>query len=160
MSLLLPSGALNVITILSSNKYILDTIISKKNMYRYINVAKLIPELQGYADEGVIQLAAADIICTFSENNQKTIQALLERPEKVKITPPIAKQFAEVVKQYDGDDVPLHEFTKFFCSKPKMKYKSSVYNNLSSRFDFDISEKELDELTERLLTEYFEGGIV
>ncbi len=131
--------------------------ISSKTLYRYVNVAKLIPELQSYVDSEKILLAAADIISGFSVGNQEAILQYLERPDSRKITPVIAKQFAEIIKNYDGDDVPSHEFSNLFIPKPKPKYKSEIYNNLSSRFSFDKTEKELDELVERLLAEYFES---
>lgn len=134
--------------------------ISSKTLYRYVNVAKLIPELQNYVDCEKILLAAADIISGFSPDNQLSVLEYLERPDSRKITPAIAKQFAEIVKNYDGDAVPVHEFSSLFIPKPKPKYKSSIYNNLSSRFDFEHSEKELDELAERLLAEYFSSNIV
>ncbi len=38
-----------------------------------------------------------------------------------------------------------------------IEYKSNVYNRLSSKFAIDKSEQELDELAEKLLTEYFEN---
>lgn len=131
--------------------------ISSKTLYRYVNVAKLIPELQSYVDSEKILLAAADIISGFSVGNQEAVLQYLERPDSRKITPVIAKQFAEIIKNYDGDDVPSHEFSNLFIPKPKPKYKSEIYNNLSSRFSFDKTEKELDELVERLLAEYFES---
>lgn len=129
--------------------------VSPKTMYRYINVAKLIPTLQKYVDEEKIQLAAADIISKFSAINQKSIDNLIARPDCPKITPAIAKKFEEVIQNYGKDIVPFHEFTYIITPKPKEKYKSGIYNNLYSRFKMNKSEKELDELTERLLTEYF-----
>lgn len=131
--------------------------VSKKTMYRYISVASLNFHLQKYADEGKIQLAAAEIIAAFSEENQKAVLNFLSRPDSKKITPEIAKEFAQIVENYGGEEVPFHEFTKLLAPKPLKKYKSNVYNNLSSRFVIDKSEKELDELAERLLTEYFES---
>lgn len=131
--------------------------VSKKTMYRYISVASLNVHLQKYADEGKIQLAAAEIIAAFSEENQKTVLNFLSRPDSKKITPEIAKEFAQIIEDYGGEEVPFHEFTKLLAPKPLKKYKSNVYNNLSSRFAIDKSEKELDELAERLLTEYFES---
>ncbi len=131
--------------------------VSKKTMYRYISVASLNVHLQKYADEGKIQLAAVEIIAAFSEENQKAVLNFLSRPDSKKITPEIAKEFAQIVENYGGEDVPFHEFTKLLAPKPLKKYKSNVYNNLSSRFAIDKSEKELDELAEKLLTEYFES---
>lgn len=133
--------------------------ISAKTMYRYLNVARLIPELQDYADSEKILLAAADIISGFSADNQMSVFEYLERPDSRKITPFIAKQFAEIVKNYAGDKVPPHELSSLFIPKPKPKYKSSIYNNLSDRFLIDKSEKELDELAERLLAEYFSSKL-
>lgn len=128
----------------------------KKTLYRYLNVAKLIPQLQIFVDMEKIQLAAVEIIVKFSEGNQRAIHDYLARPDSRKITPVIAKQFAEIIESYNGEDVPVHEFSKLFIPKPKPKYKSSIYNSLSSRFNINKSEKELDELAERLLVEYFE----
>lgn len=131
--------------------------ISSKTLYRYVNVMKLIPELQKYVDSEKILLAAADIISGFSIGNQEAVAQYLERPDSRKITPVIAKKFAEIIDNYNGDDVPVHEFSNLFIPRPKPKYKSMVYNNLSSRFSFEKTEQELDELAERLLAEYFES---
>lgn len=131
--------------------------VSKKTMYRYMSVASLNVHLQKYADEGKIQLAAAEIIAAFSEENQKAVLNFLSRPDSKKITPEIAKEFAQIVEDYGGEDVPFHEFTKLLAPKPLKKYKSNVYNNIFSRFAIDKSEHELDELAEKLLTEYFES---
>lgn len=133
--------------------------ISSKTLYRYVNVARLIPELQNYVDCEKILLAAADIISGFSVDNQMSVFEYLERPDSRKITPIIAKQFAEIVKNYSGDKVPVHEFSSLFIPKPKPKYKSGIYNNLSERFSFDKTEQELDELAEKLLAEYFSGRL-
>ncbi|MCM1008306.1 MAG: ParB/RepB/Spo0J family partition protein [Ruminococcus flavefaciens] len=131
--------------------------VSKKTMYRYISVASLNVHLQKYADEGKIQLAAAEIIAAFSEENQKAVLNFLSRPDSKKITPEIAKEFAQIVENYGSEDVPFHEFTKLLAPKPLKKYRSNVYNNIFLRFAIDKSEQELDELAEKLLTEYFES---
>lgn len=131
--------------------------ISAKTMYRYINVVKLIPKLQTYADEEKILLAAADIISGFSIGNQESVAEYLERPDSRKITPVIAKQFAKIIDDYGGDDVPAHELANLFRPKPKPRFKNGVYNKLAERFSFENSEQELDELAERLLAEYFQG---
>lgn len=131
--------------------------ISAKTMYRYINVVKLIPKLQTYADEEKLLLAAADIISGFSIGNQESVAEYLERPDSRKITPVIAKQFAKIIDDYGGDDVPAHELANLFRPKPKPRFKNGVYNKLAERFSFESSEQELDELAERLLAEYFQG---
>lgn len=131
--------------------------ISAKTMYRYINVVKLIPKLQTYADEEKILLAAADIISGFSIGNQESVAEYLERPDSRKITPVIVKQFAKIIDDYGGDDVPAHELANLFRPKPKPRFKNGVYNKLAERFSFESSEQELDELAERLLAEYFQG---
>lgn len=131
--------------------------ISAKTMYRYINVVKLIPKLQTYADEEKILLDAADIISGFSIGNQESVAEYLERPDSRKITPVIAKQFAKIIDDYGGDDVPAHELANLFRPKPKPRFKNGVYNKLAERFSFENSEQELDELAERLLAEYFQG---
>lgn len=130
--------------------------VSKKTMYRYINVSVMLPELQHFVDDEKILLAAAEIISGFSESNQRTVQQYLERPDSRKITPVTAKKFAEMIDNYNGDDVPVQELSNLFFPKPKPKYKNDIYNNISSRFKIDMSEKELNELSKKLLTEYFE----
>lgn len=131
--------------------------ISAKTMYRYVNVIKLIPQLQIYTDKEKILLAAADIISGFSIGNQESVAKYLERPDSKKITPAIAKQFAEIIKNYDGDDVPAHELANLFRPKQKARFKNGIYNKLAERFSFDSSEQELDELAEKLLVDYFKG---
>lgn len=131
--------------------------VSKRTMYRYMSVADLSICLQKYADDGRIQLNAADIISTFSEENQKGVLCYLEHSGDKKITVSVANKFAKMIEEYGGEDVPYHEFTKFLAPKPVQRYKSSIYNNLSLKYKIEKSEQELDELTEKLLTEYFES---
>jgi ParB family chromosome partitioning protein len=115
--------------------------VSPKTMYRYINVANMIDPLQKCADSGIINLAAADIISGFSEGNQRLVWNFInENSDFKKITPAVAKQFAAIVDAYGGDDVPDYELIKFFEPKPKVKYKSGIYNNLSSSFQFDKTD--------------------
>ena len=130
--------------------------VSTTTMYRYISISKLIPELRRYFDEEKVCVSAADTISGFTEENQDTLVEYLDREGSKKITPAIAKKFAEIVENYHGDKVPVDELSALFLPLPKPKYKHSVYNNLSSRFKIEQSEDELNELAEKLLTEYFE----
>lgn len=131
--------------------------VSPKTMYRYINVAKLNSKLQEFTDNGKILLAAADILSDFSEKNQELLVKLLSEAECPKITPALAKKFAEVIEHYGNDEIPFHEFTNVIRPKTKPKFKNEIYNNLSVRFKLEKSEQELDELTMQLLTNYFEN---
>ena len=130
--------------------------ISIPTFSRYIDVSTLIPQLQKYFDEEKIYISAATAISAYSEENQETVAEYLDREDSKKITPVIAKKFAEIIESYQGEKVPVHELAALFMPPPKPRYKSSVYNSLSSRFNISKSEDELNELAERLLTEYFE----
>lgn len=130
--------------------------VSPKTMYRYINVTKLNIKLQEYVDNGKILLAAADILSDFSTDNQELLTRLISETDCPKITPALAKKFAEVIKNYGDHKIPFHEFTNVIRPRTKPKFKNEIYNSLSVKFNVDKSEQELDELTERLLTEYFE----
>lgn len=132
--------------------------ISKKSMYRYINLGKLIRELQEYADSELLNIDSIDIICAFSEDNQRSVSEFIRNNQK-KVTIALAKKMAAIVKNYGKEKVPVWEFNSLLY-KPKKSYKNKIYNNLANRYNIEYSEKELDEITERLLDDYLKklGG--
>lgn len=132
--------------------------VSAKTMYRYVNVTKLLFSLQQYVDIGTIQLKSVDILSTFSEENQTFVLCLIEDKTISKLTIEIAKKLAEVVDESDGT-VMLSKFTDALKPKPKARYKNSIYNKLSSRYQFEFDEKELDNITAELLEKYFKERI-
>lgn len=135
--------------------------VSPKTMYRYINVAKLDSRLQAFFDSGKIHINAADILCNFSKENQDMLVKLItEADDCPKITVALAKKFAEIIEHYGDDTVPFYEFSGVIAKPLKPKYKSEVYNTVCSRYNVHKSEQEMDELTQRLLSEYFEAHTV
>jgi ParB family chromosome partitioning protein len=126
--------------------------LSKKTMYRYINVTKLTDKLQKFVDEGLISLDSVDIICQLSEKNQRAIYEYIEFSNK-KVMVSLAKKISQAVT--DGENLTKKMIIKLADDKPKKKYKNKVYNTLAESYNINCSEKELDELTLKLLQEHF-----
>jgi ParB family chromosome partitioning protein len=126
--------------------------LSKKTMYRYINVTKLIESLQKFVDCGLISLDAVDIICQFSKENQEVVCEYLNFSHK-KVMVSLAKRVAQAVD--DGNAITKEMVIHLAEDTSKKKYKNRVYNILAESYDLNCSEKELDELVLKLLQEHF-----
>lgn len=126
--------------------------LSKKTMYRYINVTKLIGGLQKFVDDGLISLDAVDIICQFSRKNQEAICKYLEFSHK-KVMVSLAKKVAQSVA--NDKHLTKEMVIQLAEDKPKKKYKNKVYNTLAESYNLNYSEEELDELVLKLLQEHF-----
>lgn len=136
--------------------------ISKRSMFRYEKVTALIPELQEYADMELINIDSVENIVKFSEENQRVVcEFIIATEKKHKVTASLSKKMTAVVEEYDGDTVPLEEFTALIA-KPtvdnnKRVYKNAVYNSVAQKYRIEYSEKELDDIVVSLLEKYFEG---
>ncbi len=134
--------------------------ISFKTMYRYIDIAKMINVIQIMFDEKQINVCAIDNIKGFSEDTQNALyQALSETG--VKLSVELSKSLKELVEalEEDGADVTAEDFIEALTgiSKPKSTptFTNKVYANIHKKHNVQMTEKELDELTAKLLDEYF-----
>ena len=98
--------------------------LSKKTMYRYINVTKLIPELQTLTDKDLISLDAVDILSKLSIENQKVINEYLLKNNK-KIMVGTAKKI--YLFTTNNDILTIKDIENMMSSKSK-KYKNRLYN--------------------------------
>lgn len=130
--------------------------VSKKTMYRYINVMKLIPELIALVDNEVINIGGVDSLSTLSENVQKALsEAVNDYDVKVSVaTAKRIKDYCEAVASNDIDSLKLFDV---ISEKSEKKYNNKIYNKLHEKYKFDFAEKDLDELTEHLLEDYLNG---
>lgn len=127
--------------------------ISKKTMYRYINILKLDSRLQDMADDDMINIDAADIICKFSADNQESVYQFIVQTNK-KISAALAKKMKSVTDNYEGSKVPVHEFTILLAS-PEKNCRNKLYSSFSRKYNVDYSDKEWNELVEKLLDNHF-----
>ena len=130
--------------------------ISKKTMYRYINLDKLIKPLQSFVDGELINITCIDMLSTLSEDNQESIAEVIRQTSK-KLGLPMLKKFIGLCEEYDNT-VPVEDFINVMenkSDKNKKVYSNKVYNSIAEKYSFDCSEKELDEIVSGLLDEYF-----
>jgi len=57
----------------------------------------------------------------------------------------------------EGDVLDTEMILSVFENAPKPTYKSKVYNTVANKYSVNMTEKELDELTEKLLGDYFKS---
>ncbi|MGN1411882.1 MAG: ParB/RepB/Spo0J family partition protein [Oscillospiraceae bacterium] len=126
--------------------------LSKKTMYRYINVTKLIYELQNFTDNGLISLDAVDVISQFSKENQEVVCDYLTQTNK-KIMVSLAKKMDKFIKE--NGYITISNILYLVQPKEKDKYKNKIYNILSKDYDLNYTEEELDNLVLKLLNNYF-----
>lgn len=125
--------------------------LSKKTMYRYINVTKLIPELQTLTDKDLISLDAVDILSKLSIENQKVINEYLLKNNK-KIMVGTAKKIYSFTT--NNDILTVKDIENMIYSKSK-KYKNRLYNIIAKDKNINYTEKELDTLVLNFLNDYF-----
>lgn len=137
--------------------------VSKKTMYRYLDVNKLIEGLQKYTDIGIINIGAVDHIKALSESDQNALCAFLGT-QKIKLSVNLAKRIKELANACDGltaeylsEEYDLNGLSPKKESEAKQKYKNEIYTAVSDKFKINMSEQELDELTTKLLNDYFEA---
>lgn len=130
--------------------------ISKKSMYRYINVNSLIPELQDMTDSKIINIGAVDTIAQLPEDEQTALAAVLDE-EKVIFSAAMSKQLRTLSDNADGeltqDDIRILFEHKGSVQKPeKRSISSSVVNKY---FTPNTSDKEIEETIAKALKMYF-----
>ena len=130
--------------------------ISKKSMYRYINVNSLIPELQDMTDSKIINIGAVDTIAQLSEDEQTALAAVLDE-EKVIFSAAMSKQLRTLS---DNADVELTENDirtllkpKKAVQKPAQRYISNAV--VSKYFKDDVSDNEVEDTITKALEMYF-----
>ena len=130
--------------------------ISKKTMYRYINVHTLISELQEMTDNKTINIAAVDVLAQLSEDEKTAFATVLEE-EKIVFSAAMAKQLKALSDNADGelaeDDIRILFEHKGSVQKPeKRSISSSVVNKY---FNPNTSDEEIEETIAKALKMYF-----
>lgn len=166
---ILPSEYGKIFTVYMSRKKDIDMTsteiadkfdVSFKTMYRYINIAKMIDVLQTLFDEERINVCAIDNIADFSEDEQNALyQALNDTGVKLSVAlSKRLKKAAEAIEE-SGTDVTAEDFAEILTGNDKQKsapkFSNKVYTNIQKKYRLDVTESELDEITAKLLDEYF-----
>lgn len=130
--------------------------ISKKTMYRYINVNSLIPELQDMTDSKIINIGAVDTISQLSEDEQTALAAVLDE-EKVIFSAAMAKQLRTLSDNAEGElteeDIRILFERKSSIQKPEKRSISSSV--VCKYFKPDTSDKEVEDTIAKALEMYF-----
>lgn len=130
--------------------------ISKKTMYRYINVNSLISELQDMTDSKIINIGAVDTISQLSEDEQTALAAVLDE-EKVIFSAAMAKQLKTLSDNAEGElteeNIRLLFERKSSIQKPEKRSISSSV--VSKYFKPDTSDKEIEDTIAKALELYF-----
>ena len=129
--------------------------VSRKTMYRYLDVNRLIPELQDMTDTGIINIGAVDYIAKFDTDVQLALyQALSEA--KVRLSVGLAKRIRSLTESNSGL-VEAEDILAVLTAKEDKKPTVDMYAKLRKKYNISLSDSELDELSSRLLNEYFES---
>lgn len=131
--------------------------VSKKTIHRYIAVSNLSESIQNLIDNGIISIGAVEYIKNFSESVQNALYTALSR-SGIKLSLVFAMRLRELVDSFGGEVTvrDIYELYNTAMKKPeKKRYSNSVYNTITRKYKLDMSEKELDDITTKLLEEYF-----
>lgn len=130
--------------------------ISKKTMYRYINVNSLISELQDMTDSKIINIGAVDTISQLSEDEQTALAAVLDE-EKVIFSAAMAKQLRTLSD--NAEDELTEEDIRILFEHKKAAHKSvqrSISDSVVNRYFMpDASDKEVEDTIAKALELYF-----
>ena len=125
--------------------------VSQKTVYRYLSLNSMTEEVQELVDNGMINFNAVEVLKSLSNEEQRVLFEVLADKGK-KLTLVQAKKIADLA---EGDVLDTEMILSVFENAPKPTYKSKVYNTVASKYSVNMTEKELDELTEKLLGDYF-----
>ena len=130
--------------------------ISKKTMYRYINVNSLISELQDMTDSKIINIGAVDTISQLSEDEQTALAAVLDE-EKVIFSAAMAKQLKTLSDNAEGELTEEDIRTLFEHKKAAHKSVQRTINDsvVSRYFKPDTPDKEVEDTIAKALEMYF-----
>lgn len=130
--------------------------ISKKTMYRYINVNSLISELQDMTDSKIINIGAVDTISQLSEDEQTALAAVLDE-EKVIFSAVMAKQLRTLSDNSEGELTEEDIRTLFEHKKAAHKsVQRSISDSVVNRYFMpDASDKEVEDTIAKALELYF-----
>lgn len=129
--------------------------VSRKTMYRYLDVNRLIPELQEMTDTGIINIGAVDYIAKLAVDVQNALYLALDEV-KVKLSAALAKRVRSLVDSQNGF-VEISDIVAVLTDREDKKAAVNTYENIRKKYNVTISDSELDELTKRLLDDYFKS---
>lgn len=129
--------------------------VSKKTMYRYLDVNRLIPELQEMTDTGIINIGAVDYIAKLDTDVQTALYLALGEA-KVKLSAALAKRVRSLSDSQNGL-VEVSDIVAVLTDRENKKAAVNTYGNIRKKYNVTISDSELDELTARLLDDYFKS---
>lgn len=129
--------------------------VSRKTMYRYLDVNRLIPELQEMTDTGIINIGAVDYIAKLDTGVQNALYLALDEA-KVKLSAALAKRVRSLADSRNGL-VEAYDILDVLTDKEDKKPTGSTYENIRKKYKVTISDSELSKLAEKLLAEYFES---
>lgn len=127
--------------------------VSKKTMYRYLAVNNLIPELREMTDTGIINIGAAENISKLDTDVQVALYQALDET-KVKLSAALAKRVRSLADSQNGL-VEISDIVAVLTDREDKKAAVNTYKNIRKKYNVTISDSELDELTARLLDDYF-----
>lgn len=129
--------------------------VSRKTMYRYLDVNRLIPTLQEMTDTGIINIGAVDYIAKLDMDVQNALYQALDKV-KGKLSAVLAKRVRSLADSQNGL-VEVSDIIFVLTDKEDKKPTVNTYENIRKKYKVTISDSELNKLAEKLLVEYFES---
>lgn len=129
--------------------------VSRKTMYRYLDVNRLIPELQEMTDTGIINIGAVGYIAKLDKDVQNALFQALDEV-RVKLSTALAKRVRSLADNQNGL-VEVSDIIFVLTDKEDKKSTGNTYENIRKKYNVTISDNELDELSARLLDDYFKS---
>lgn len=129
--------------------------VSRKTIYRYLDVNRLVPELQEMTDTGTINIGAVDYIAKLDMDVQNALYQALDEV-KVKLSAALAKRVRSLADSQNGL-VEVSDIISVLTDKEDKKPTGNTYENIRKKYKVTISDSELNKLAEKLLAKYFES---
>ncbi|MBQ7008062.1 MAG: ParB/RepB/Spo0J family partition protein [Ruminococcus sp.] len=151
--------------------------VSKKTMYRYLDVTKLINELQEMTDTGVINFGAVEYIAKLDTDVQNALFQALSKA-KVKLSVALAKRVRSLCDSSDElidvedivdiltnkekpneactSDEPT-EAENIECTPTGKENDNDIYSAVRARYNIDYSDNEIEKLITELLDKHFKS---
>lgn len=106
-------------------------------------------------DTGIINIGAVDYIAKLDTDVQVALYQALDET-KVKLSSTLAKRVRSLSDSQNGL-VEVSDIIAVLTDREDKKAAVNTYENIRKKYNVMISDSELDELTARLLEDYFKG---
>ena len=127
---------------------------SGKQVYRYIRLTNLIPQILEFVDDNKIKLIPAVDISYLDTKSQKILYQYIDDMEKF----PSVKQAKEIKEYYNANKAINSNVIASIMESKKSKAKSNLPKEFTKYFDNDMSDDDIKNEIVKILENHFFSG--